>query len=134
MRALFLLYIPFDLIKGPLMSKEGKHADPRAEAFDNACALYNSLSESLLGVIEILKKKSETGAPLTKAESEVVREHQKALLMVLGFETDVLKRHGAAFRDGPVLDLDAARAEVARRLARLQDAPQPGAAPEGTER
>jgi hypothetical protein len=108
-----------------MMADHGKRAEQRAEAFDNACELYNSLSDSLLDVIKILKKKSETGDPLSKDEREVVREHQKALVMVLGFETDVMKRHGATFTDSASLDLDAARAEIARRLARLKDAPKP---------
>jgi hypothetical protein len=116
------------------MGPQNKRATIKAEAFENACELYNSLSDSLLGVIEILKKKSETGAPLSHDEREVIRQHQKALVMIIGFETDVLKRHGAAFSDGQSLDLDAARAEVARRLARLKDAPKPGAVPEGPER
>jgi hypothetical protein len=107
------------------MADNGKRAALRAEAFENACELYNSLSDSLLDVIKILKKKSETGGPLNKEEREVVREHQKALVMVLGFETDVMKRHGSTYPDSASLDLDAARAEVTRRLARLKDAPKP---------
>jgi hypothetical protein len=107
------------------MSDPAERTAMRDEVFDHACTLYHSLAFSLAKIIEIFNNKTETGEALSDDDLKLVKDHQKALLLVIGFEADIFKRHGAAYRDGPVLDLDAARAEVAGRLARLSDAPKP---------
>ena len=95
----------------------------RAEAAaGRACDLYNQLAESLLDVIAALRARGRAEAPLDEDEIGVIRAHQKAIMLVLGYEKDVLKKHGPAAPPREALDLDAARAEVARRLARLRAA------------
>jgi len=97
-------------------------------AFENACTLYDELATALTAIIMRLKAQGEAAGALSGEEADVVKAHQKTVLMVLDFEAQILKRRiGAvtAANAGKRLDLDAARAEVAGRLDRL-------AAAEGT--
>jgi hypothetical protein len=82
----------------------------------HALALYDSLADELAQAIEIFREKGE----LTEAQTATLRSLQKSLMMVLDFDSQ-LSRKRRVVADGPhrTLDLDAARAEVARRLARL---------------
>jgi hypothetical protein len=82
----------------------------------HAIALYDSLANDLAHAIEALR----TQGSLTEEQNGKLRALQKSLMMVLEFDSQLARRPGVA-ADGPhpALDLDAARAEVARRLARL---------------
>jgi len=96
--------------------------NPRAQrAFLRACALYEEIAETLTGVLSAIRREGDAAAPLNRAELEVVKAHQKTILMVLDFEAQLLKQRPPAARTagGSSLDLDAARAEVVGRLARL---------------
>ena len=107
------------------MSDTKRRAELQEDAFDHALILYNSISETLANVIEIFKKKADNQEALAQEDMDLLKRHQKALLLVVGFESDFYKRHAAFDRDCPVFDLAAARAEVARRMARLADAAKP---------
>jgi hypothetical protein len=86
-----------------------------------ACQLYEEIAATLTGVLNALRRAGEAAEPLSRAELEVVKAHQKTILMVLDFEAQLLKQRPPTARTGggTELDLDAARAEVAGRLARL---------------
>jgi len=89
-------------------------------AFENACTLYDELATALTAIIMRLKTQGAAAGALSGEEFEIVKAHQKTVLMVLDFEAQILKRRiGAAAGGGKRLDLDAARAEVAGRLDRL---------------
>jgi hypothetical protein len=89
------------------------------KALDRACALYEDMATNLTAEIMRLRN-AEKHRPLEAHEVEVVRSFQKAVLMVLDFETRLLKRRVEARRQtGGRLDLAGARAEIARRLDRL---------------
>jgi hypothetical protein len=102
------------------MSDAKRRAELQEHAFDHAWVLYSSIADTLADVIEVFKKKAQNQESLENEDFELLKQHQKALLLVIGFETDIAKRHASAHRDGPVFDLAAARAEVARRIARLE--------------
>jgi hypothetical protein len=89
------------------------------KTFERACILYEELAATLTGIIAELREASATRA-LSRAELDVVKAHQKTVLLVLDFEAQLLKRRlGAASEPGKPLDLDAARTEIAGRMARL---------------
>lgn len=89
------------------------------KTFERACILYEELATSLTQIIAELREASEARA-LTRMELDVVKAHQKTVLLVLDFEAQLLKRRlGAASEPGKPLDLEAARAEIAGRMARL---------------
>jgi hypothetical protein len=64
--------------------------------------------------------------PLTKDEVEALKAHQRAILTVLDYEAQLIKRgRGETSGADGALDLEAARLEVARRLDRLAAARDP---------
>jgi hypothetical protein len=81
-----------------------------------AVALYDSLADELAQAVEAFRDR---GA-LTEEQTANLRSLQKSLMMVLDFASQ-LSRNRSVGADAPhrTLDLDAARAEVARRLVRL---------------
>jgi hypothetical protein len=84
--------------------------------------LYDELATTLTALIMRLKQHGETAGALDAEATDLIKAHQKTVLMVLDFEAQILKRKlGAAPAGdgGRRLNLDAARAEVAGRLARL---------------
>lgn len=82
----------------------------------HALALYASLADELAQAIEAFREKG----VLTDAQTADLRSLQKSLMMVLDFDSQLSrKRRVVADEAHRTLDLDAARAEVARRLARL---------------
>ncbi|WP_175478809.1 hypothetical protein [Rubrimonas cliftonensis] len=92
------------------------------KALQHACAIYEELATTLTAVIMHLRNE-EGRRPLDPDEMGVIRAHQKAVLMVLDYEAKLLRRHvGVQRASERAIDLDAARAEVARRLAGLAGA------------
>jgi uncharacterized membrane protein YdfJ with MMPL/SSD domain len=89
-------------------------------AFHRACAIYDQLAEAVTLTIRRLTDRQGSADALSKEEVALLRAHQRVLVMVLDFESEILKRARAQSRepDAP-LDLDAARAELARRLDRI---------------
>jgi hypothetical protein len=82
----------------------------------NALALYGDLAAQLRAHVDAMR----AGRPSDETR-QLVKAHQQTLLMVLGFEEALVnRRRGPAASGGVPLDRDAARAEVARRLARLK--------------
>ncbi len=87
--------------------------------------LYDELATTLTGVIMRLKQQGSESAALAADEIDLIKTHQKIVLMVLDFEAQIIKRRlGAApaATPGRRINLDAARAEIAGRLARLASA------------
>lgn len=105
--------------------KGRRRAQPRSDgersetAYQNACDLYEQIAETLSVAVAALLEARDAGRRLSDEELQTLRDHQKAILMVLGFEDQIMKKHGPADSTRQTLDLDAARAEVARRLACL---------------
>ncbi|MFN3613832.1 MAG: hypothetical protein ACK4WC_04655 [Rubrimonas sp.] len=90
-------------------------------AFSRACRLYNQLAVTLEGIVKRLRAGDMAAAPLGRHELETIRAHQKTVVMVLEFEKKLLQsRIGADGDTVGSIDLGAARAEVARRLARIE--------------
>ena len=88
----------------------------------HALALYDSLADALAQAVETFREK---GA-LTDAQTADLRSLQKSLMMVLEFDAQLSHKLRADVHEPRgALDLDAARAEVARRLARLAAAGEP---------
>jgi len=87
---------------------------------DRARSLFSDLSEALEQEITRLRKldRDANGTGATREVTDLVRENQKALGTVLDLEAKLL---GKAVHETPgtTLDLEDARAEIARRLARL---------------
>lgn len=113
-------------------SRSGLRAAQRA--FDQACTLYEELATTLTSVLMGLRAEQSARA-LEKEELEAIRSFQKTVLMVLDFETKLLKQRVQvkrdAQRDGASgLDLAAARREVERRLDRLAAAQRADGVPE----
>ena len=101
--------------------------------FTRAVSLYDSLAAALEESIELLRAQSaqvaagREGPAITKTLLEQIKLHQKALQTVLDFQSRLFKdnrstrRFGSGVSADPAgaLDLQAARDEVRRRLARL---------------
>ena len=95
-------------------------------AFQRALTLYDELATSLTSVIMRLRAQADGGKALEREELDLIKSHQKAVLVVMDFEAQLFKRRiGAAVASKRPIDLDAARAEIGRRLARLADAGRP---------
>jgi hypothetical protein len=92
-------------------------------------ALTLRLNEGLLTKLSTLVEALEGDRPLNKAEHEDLRTAYKQIATVIDFENQLIK-HGTAGTTGAgeTLDLNAARAEVARRLDRLGATAQTGGA------
>jgi hypothetical protein len=99
-------------------------------AFSRACRIYNQLAVTLEGIVKRLRAADSVVEPLGRHEIETIRAHQKTVMMVLEFEKKLLQtRIGADGETVGAIDLGAARAEVARRLARIEaDLGEDGAA------
>ncbi len=87
---------------------------------NDARFLYRHLTRVLTSAITDL----ETDGQLIEKESEHqanVRKHYNALIQIINLEADLVKRSGKTERTlaGCELDLDAARAEISSRLAKL---------------
>jgi hypothetical protein len=82
------------------------------------------MAATLLGIVARLRDEGERAGSLTRSDLDVIKTHQKTVLMVLDFEAQLLKKRPSdrAGGAGRGLDLDAARNEVAGRLARLEAA------------
>lgn len=106
--------------------------EPPPVHIEHAQAFYELLTTlALEGLLTLTRRTSATdikdGA---KTIEEAVRQHQRILAMLIDYEADLAKRSspnpaGADATTEPAtdsLDLDAARAEVGRELARLFDA------------
>ena len=90
------------------------------ELLKDARFLYRHLTSILTDAIAGL----ELNGQLVEKESEHqanVRKHHNALIQLINLEADLVKRSGKTERafGGAELDLDAAREEISRRLAKL---------------
>lgn len=103
------------------MSEAGDDRARMEAAYDFACDLYDQLSKALAETVAMMQRRAELETPLTKEERDLMRDHQKAILTILGFEQELWRKHGPADPVGAILDLEAARREVAGRLARLAE-------------
>jgi hypothetical protein len=94
-------------------------------AMARAVEVYDTLSETMAAAIRKLSA-GEAAPPLSPEEIEALRAHQRAILMVLDYEAQLLKRRpGDAAGAGGAFDIEAARLEVARRLDSLAAARDP---------
>lgn len=108
------------------MKPDSKAADAVRPSFGRALELYEELTKRLIETVNAIDVKDRNTATL-KEEIELVKNFQKILLMVFDFESQLFKRGGSGSSDGRgALDLDGARAEIGRRLARLEAAGDPG--------
>lgn len=90
-------------------------------AIAQAMQLYDALAEVLAEQVRTLQAAETIGRVLSEDERACIRDHQKIIMMVLDFESQIFKRRPAvAAGSGASLDLGAARGEVRRRLARLE--------------
>ncbi len=83
--------------------------------------LFAGLSRSLDGEIDRLQAalETETDESRVKALNELIRQNQKALQTVLDLEAKLMREADKQRPGEGVIDLAQARAEIARRLARL---------------
>lgn len=97
--------------------------EPAAElsALARARKLFAGLSRGLDGEIDRLQAAldTETDDGRIKALTELIRQNQKALQTVLDMEAKLMREADRQRPGEGVIDLAEARAEVARRLARL---------------
>lgn len=97
--------------------------DPADEPVRLACArrLFVRLAEGLDAEIGRLARLRSAGAKAAgvKAMKDLIRDTQRALLTVLEFEMRLERRQPDAVEGA--LDLEAARAEITGRLARLAE-------------
>ena len=99
---------------------------------EHAQAFYELLTTlALEGLLTLTRRTSATDVKEgARTIEESVRQHQRILAMLIDYEADLAKRcsptstraHATAKPATDSLDLDAARAEVGRELARLFDA------------
>lgn len=90
-----------------------------AAALERAISLYQRLSEALSRIVARLERRARRGG-MESEDLAALRLHQNALMTVLSFELQLHKRAGVGpSASGATLDLDAARAEVDRRLRRI---------------
>ncbi len=100
--------------------------------FTRAVGLYDSLAAALEGAIRQLQARTSHQVEAQEPHAgklllEQIKSHQKALQTVLDFQSRLLKEDRSSRRtpsgrsadSGGALDLQAARDEVRRRLARL---------------
>ncbi len=102
----------------------GASTDEAAEdlsALTRARKLFTGLSRSLDGEIDRLQAalETETDESRVKALNELIRQNQKALQTVLDMEAKLMREADKQRPGEGVIDLAQARAEIARRLARL---------------
>ncbi|MFQ5565713.1 MAG: hypothetical protein ACE5EU_05065 [Paracoccaceae bacterium] len=102
----------------------GASSDQAADdlsALARARKLFAGLSRSLDGEIDRLRAAMETEDDQKRAKvlAELVRTNQKTLQTVLDFEARLMCEADKQRPGEGVIDLDQARAEIARRLARL---------------
>ncbi|MEE8454189.1 MAG: hypothetical protein V3R90_05450 [Limibaculum sp.] len=102
----------------------GASTDKAAENLSTlarARKLFADLSRSLDGEIDRLQAAMETedSPDRTKELAEKVRQNQKSLQTVLDLEVKLMREADKQRPGEGVIDLDQARAEIARRLARL---------------
>jgi hypothetical protein len=105
---------------GGAFGEEPKAAEP--PVLDRARKLFAGLARSLEGEINRLETALNDEPDIARSRSliETIRMNQKALLLVLDQEARL--PGGDTLRPGQdVIDLAEARAEVARRLARLAE-------------
>jgi hypothetical protein len=97
---------------------------PAAElsVLNRARRLFADLSRGLQGEIDRLKAllADETGATGIQSLTKMIRMNQKALQSVLDKEAELVGRTEGAPAGREVIDFAEARAEIARRLARLR--------------
>ncbi|MEM7523765.1 MAG: hypothetical protein AAF360_08435 [Pseudomonadota bacterium] len=87
-----------------------------ARLLEHARKLYDDLSEELSLALDTLR--SEQPDPEAKGRAETIRSHRKALQTVLEIQIQFVKQNEE--RGAPdAIDLQAARAEIIRRLDRL---------------
>lgn len=89
---------------------------------DRARKLFAGLSKVLEAEIDRLQfaERTEEGEARLKAVTDLIRQNQKTLGTVLDIEAKLMRDAERDARPGRVeLDLEDARAEIARRLARL---------------
>ena len=94
----------------------------RLPALERARKLFDRLSSSLDAAIDRLDTElPKDGADRAKELGELVRQYQRILATVLELEAK-LECEAAYARPGKdLIDLEAARTEIARRLARLAE-------------
>ncbi|MGF1659365.1 MAG: hypothetical protein ACFCUS_08030 [Rubrimonas sp.] len=74
-------------------------------------------------LIARLRATLESAEPVSDAQAKALKTHHMAIAMVVDLETLLAKRGAQAHpKDGCALDLDAARSEILRRIARLKTA------------
>jgi hypothetical protein len=105
-------------------TKDDDLLETARRAFARACEVYDSLSKHMTAAIRKLAAGSTP--PLTPEEQDALKAHQRAILTVLDYEAQLIRRRpGDARGADAALDLEAARLEVARRLDRLAAARDP---------
>ena len=101
----------------------GAGAEVADERVRLACArgLFARAAEALDRQLRALSAEADAGAERERIKTieTLIREAQRALLVVLEFEAKLDRREPEEAEGG--LDLEAARAEIARRLARLAE-------------
>jgi hypothetical protein len=95
--------------------------EPPVDLLAETEGLYREAAEELVRVVRGLRAGA---SPDAKGASQAVKDLRAALQMVMEERTRVekLRRQVAGAVGAGTLDLDAARDEIGRRLARLRDA------------
>jgi hypothetical protein len=94
---------------------------PDARDADASHSLDDAIARQIAATVTSLKATLEEMQPLTKQQEDFLRSHHKAILMVIDLESQLEKRHAQLrVREANGLDLDSARTEILRRIARFK--------------
>ena len=90
------------------------------EMLKDARFLYRHLTRVLTDALASIEAHGTIVAKETEHQA-LVKKHHNALIQLINLEADLVKRSGKTERafGGAELDLDAAREEISRRLAKL---------------
>ncbi|MFD2175170.1 hypothetical protein [Rhodobacter lacus] len=101
--------------------------DPPADVLAETEALYREIAAELAAAMAGLRARAgsaKADSADVKAAAQAVKDLRAAFQMVMEERGRVekLRKQASGALEGQALDLDAARAEIGRRLARLRDA------------
>lgn len=98
-------------------------ADATGEGRPAGEASEDAVGDQIAALIAKLRANLEAATPVSDAEAKQLRAHHMMISMVVDLETLIAKRRAETReRAGDALDLEAARSEILRRIARFKAA------------
>ena len=83
----------------------------------------DAVGDQISALVSKLRTNLEASAPISDAEAKQLRAHHMMISMVVDLETLIAKRRAETREQaGGALDLEAARSEILRRIARFKAA------------